>query len=364
MTHGRPWNDRSVTGTTTEPVPKASLRDQAMALGVGALGGGLFFALAMPLAWMMGSMVFVSILALSGQTPVVEKRFRGVMVAILGVFLGSAFSPEVIDRAVQWAQALLVLFVYIVIGSGIVYIYLRRVAKFDPVTSYFASTPGGLSEMVLASEALGGDPRRVSLVHTTRVLLIVLIIPFWFRLVMDVDVPAMMPPKAGVVPQVQDWLILVACAVIGWPLARLCRIPAAALVGPMVVSAVAHLLGLTYVTPPPIAVAAGQLVLGASVGCRFAGTALSLVWQTVRTAFVTTLMLLGLAIIAMLLFSDMIGVQPEAMALVLSPGGLAEMSLIALALGIDTAFVSTMHVFRIAIVVILAPSLYRIFRRG
>lgn len=348
----------------TIPQPAApNLRDQAQALGVGAIGGGIFFALAMPLAWMLGSMIFVSILALSGRTPQVNRKFRGVMVAILGVFLGSAFSPEVVDRAMQWAQALLVLTVYIVVGSAMVYVYLRRVAKFDPVTSYFASTPGGLSEMVLASEAMGGDPRRVSLVHTTRVLLIVLIIPFWFRLAMDLDVPSMMPQQAGVVPELSDWLILVACAAIGWPLARLCRIPAAALVGPMVVSAVAHLLGLTYVTPPPIMVAAGQLVLGASVGCRFAGTALTLVWQTVRIALVTTLMLLGLAVVTVLLVSDMIGATPEAMALVLSPGGLAEMSLIALALGIDTAFVSTMHVFRIAIVVILAPGLYKLFRR-
>lgn len=345
-----------------QPAPP-SLRDQAQALGVGAIGGGIFFALSMPLAWMLGSMIFVSVLALSGRTPQVNRKFRGVMVAILGVFLGSAFSPEVIDRAMQWAQALAVLTIYIVVGSAMVYVYLRRVAKFDPVTSYFASTPGGLSEMVLASEAMGGDPRRVSLVHTTRVLLIVLIIPFWFRLAMDLDVPSMMPQQPGVVPEISDWLILVACAVIGWPLARACRIPAAALVGPMVVSAVAHLLGLTYVTPPPIMVAAGQLVLGASVGCRFAGTALTLVWQTVRIALVTTLMLLGLAVVTVLLVSDMIGATPEAMALVLSPGGLAEMSLIALALGIDTAFVSSMHVFRIAIVVILAPGLYKLFRR-
>ena len=63
------------------------------------------------------------------------------------------------------------------------------------------------------------------------------------------------------------------------------------------------------------------------------------------------------------IFSDMIGVRHEAMILVLSPGGLAEMSLIALSLGIDTAFVSSMHMFRIMIIVVLGPSLFRIGRR-
>ncbi|MCH9019696.1 MAG: AbrB family transcriptional regulator, partial [Proteobacteria bacterium] len=49
-----------------------------------------------------------------------------------------------------------------------------------------------------------------------------------------------------------------------------------------------------------------------------------------------------------------------ALTLAFAPGGLAEMSLIALALGIDPAFVSTHHVVRIFLVVILAPLAYRV----
>ena len=39
------------------------------------------------------------------------------------------------------------------------------------------------------------------------------------------------------------------------------------------------------------------------------------------------------------------------------------MSLIALALGVDAAFVSTHHVMRIALVVIIAPMMYRLLNR-
>jgi uncharacterized protein len=45
--------------------------------------------------------------------------------------------------------------------------------------------------------------------------------------------------------------------------------------------------------------------------------------------------------------------------LALAPGGLAEMSLVALALQVEAAFVSTHHVIRIAMVVLVAPALYR-----
>jgi uncharacterized membrane protein AbrB (regulator of aidB expression) len=58
-----------------------------------------------------------------------------------------------------------------------------------------------------------------------------------------------------------------------------------------------------------------------------------------------------------------IAVQPAALALSLAPGGLTEMSLVALALGIDVAFISSMHIARIAMVLLLAPLIFRFGRR-
>ncbi|WP_417514918.1 AbrB family transcriptional regulator [Minwuia sp.] len=342
---------------------RADWRGHLVSLGIGAVGGALFFWMSMPLAWMMGSMIFVTIAALAGLKPFMNRTFRAVMVSILGVFLGSAFSPEVIGQAGQWAMALLVLILFIFTGSAIGYVFLRRVGGFDHVTAYFSSAPGGLSEMALASEEMGGDMRKVSLIHTIRVLMIILVIPFWFRLVVGADVPSIMPPRPGPPAEWLDWAILVGCAVVGWPLAKLCRIPAASLVGPMILSAIAHLTALTYVQPPAAPVAAAQLVLGAAVGCRFAGTSLRLIGDVARLAVCTTALLLALAVAFMAVFAGMIGVEPSAMILVLAPGGLAEMSLIALALGIDTAFVSSMHMFRIMIIIVLGPTLFRVGRR-
>ena len=43
-----------------------------------------------------------------------------------------------------------------------------------------------------------------------------------------------------------------------------------------------------------------------------------------------------------------------------APGGLAEMSLIALALGTGTAFVTVMHFLRVTIVLLLGAAIYRL----
>ena len=68
------------------------------ALAIGTVGGALFFALNMPLAWMMGAMVLTTIAALFGVSLHIPGRLRAVMVAILGVLLGSTFTPEALDK--------------------------------------------------------------------------------------------------------------------------------------------------------------------------------------------------------------------------------------------------------------------------
>jgi ABC-type transport system involved in cytochrome bd biosynthesis fused ATPase/permease subunit len=59
----------------------------------------------------------------------------------------------------------------------------------------------------------------------------------------------------------------------------------------------------------------------------------------------------------------MAGFDHFAMLLALMPGGLGEMTLIALALGIDVPFVVTHHMVRIALVMLIAPLVFRWVRK-
>ena len=56
------------------------------------------------------------------------------------------------------------------------------------------------------------------------------------------------------------------------------------------------------------------------------------------------------------------GIPFASIVLAFSPGGLTEMSLVALALNVDTAFVATHHIVRITVVVMLVPFLFRLMR--
>ena len=60
----------------------------------------------------------------------------------------------------------------------------------------------------------------------------------------------------------------------------------------------------------------------------------------------------------------MVDVEWPVLLLAYAPGGLAEMSLVALGIGSDVAFVATHHIIRIAIIIILGPTAFRLFQRS
>ena len=335
----------------------------ALALGIGAAGGAVFNALALPLAWMLGAMCLSTAAALARLPVRVPAGLRTAMIAILGIMLGSIFSPEILSRAGQWLEGLGLLAVYLIATSAIVLVYFRRIGGYDPVTAYFSATPGGLNEMVLVGEAMGGDARVISLTHAVRILVVVLVVPFYFRLIEGYEPPSASGFVVAGSFGLADALVLGLCGLGGYLLAVRLQVPAAPLVGPLVLSAAAHLGGFTDAPPPPALVALAQVVVGTAIGCRFAGLPIARVRRALALAIGSSVLMLGLAGAFSAVAGAVAIAEPAALFLSFAPGGLAEMSLIALSLGIDTAFVATMHIFRIIVVVVGAPLVFRLMRR-
>ncbi len=340
-------------------------RALATALAIGGGGGLLFATLNMPLAWLLGSMAATTVAALSPIRVAVPIRIRSLFVAVLGIMLGSAFTPELAEQAGRFAGTLLVQagFIVLVVSTG--YFTYRVIGGYDRVTAYFSSTPGGMTEMTLIGDSLGGDMRTISLNHAVRVLIVVSVIPFYFSYILGLEIGAR--PNTGTFAELklEDAMILAACGIVGFMVARRFRVPAYALIGPMVVSAAVHLAGWTSGNIPGGFVATAQLVVGAAVGCRFAGISIRRMLQVAWLAAVNAMTLILLAAVVGSIAARFIDTDGSALFLSLAPGGLAEMSMIAFALDVDTAFVTVMHFMRLLLVMMLAPLAYRFLsRRG
>ena len=337
-------------------------RAKLMTLAIGIPGGALFWLLNLPLPWMLGAMAATTIAAISGVRVSLMPGLRLAFITILGVMLGSAFTPEVVKGIVLWLGSFAWLALYVVIATALIWLYYRRLARYDSVTAYFSAAPGGLNEMILAGGALGGDERRISMSHAARVLIAIFALSFGYRWFGDY-VPVVAPTLSSEAMNWLDWLLLTGCGVVGFVVARALRIPAYALVGPMVLSALVHALGITHSRPPVWLVAAAQVVVGAMVGSRFDGAAPIMVGKALILAVFATAALLVLAAIFGEAVEATLGIPFSAALLAFAPGGLAEMSLIALSLDIDAAYVSSHHIVRIFMIVLAAPFLFRLLSR-
>lgn len=331
-----------------------------LALLLAGLGGAALTSVGLPLAWLLGAMFATTGAALVGLRVAVPDRWRAVMIAVLGVLLGSWITPELVRALSRWTVSLALLPVYILAVGALTYALLRRWARLDPVTAWYSAAPGGLSEMILAGEREGGDSRTIALLHTVRLFLVVASIPLVIQAAGIVRGPGL--PATTAWPPLGELAALIAAGAVGLWIGGRLRIPAGPLVGPLVASGALHLAGLVTAAPPRETVIAAQVVVGASIGVRFTGVRPhELARMVVQGAATTLVMLATTALVAALLHTSL-GLPLAATALAFVPGGLAEMSLIALALHADPAFVASHHIVRIALVVGLATVLLRRLR--
>ena len=335
-----------------------------LTLGLGSAGGWAFSLMRLPLAWMLGAMVVTTLLALGGVRLYIPHWLRVVMTMVLGVLLGSAFTPALLEQMQRWPLTLLGLAVYCAVATGAGWLYFRRVAGLDPVTAYFAAAPGGFNEMIMVGGEMGGDERSIALAHAARVLFVVMAVPLWLRLNGELGGGGGLAGVGFDTVTASDLLLMLACAVGGYGVARLLRLPAARLVGPMLASGAVHVAGISESSPPDVLVGGAQLVIGASVGARFSGVSWQSAGRLMTASLGATMLLLVVTAATVAVLAPLLGFGRTAMLLAFSPGGLAEMSLMALSLGVEVAFVASHHVARILFIVLLAPPLFAGWRRA
>lgn len=322
-------------------------------IALGAFGGTLFYALNLPLPWMLGAIVITLIGTLAKWNLNGPEKARPYVVAVIGVMLGSGFKPDTFDHLDQWAISLAGLVLCVAVSAFLVQEYLHRFGGQSRVTALFSAMPGGVVEMVEIGRAEGGDEKAIILAHVWRIILVVAAIAFWFRLVLGFEVDGMMPLYSDPTGPM-DLLVLGACAVLGSVLGLGLKLPAPTFIGPMAFSAAAHMTGLTYSSPPLFFVITAQIVLGVIVGCRFKGSQTTDVFQALKLAVVSTAIMTGVAAIMAWSVDMVTGQSTAQLLLAYAPGGLNEMSLVTLAIQGDVAFVATHHLIRIIVLLALA----------
>ncbi|ANY10432.1 hypothetical protein AFB00_26650 [Pseudonocardia sp. HH130630-07] len=335
--------------------------------GLTTVGTIALAALDVPSPALFAGLLVASVLALAGLGPdrVARPATSGAQ-AVIGIVIGLLARPDTLATvAAQGVPVLLISLgtLLVSMAAGLLMGLQRGVT---PLTGMLAQTAGGASGLVAISRELGGDERMVAVIQYLRVGLVTATMPVVAALAYGAGTGGG-ATGAPAAPQAPWWVglaITAACVLIGIPLGRLARVPAAALLGPMVVALVISTAGLSFdaAVPMPL-VEVAYAVIGWQAGLRFTRAALGTVVRVLPLATALILAVVALCAALGMLLSHLTGMTPLEGYLATTPGGIYAVLATAISSGADVTSVVAVQVLRVVLMLLAAPWIARFVGR-
>ncbi len=309
-------------------------------------------------ALLVGIVLAIARLAPSG----VPRRAALAAQGVLGVYIGTMVHSDALSAlGPHWP---------VVLGVGVITLLLSIAAgallglhrDVSALTGALALVAGGASGLVAIARELGGDDRVVAVVQYLRVAVITASMPVVVTLVYHAE------RSAGATQVVQShsapWYLSVAMIVglviTGVMAGRLARLPGSGLLGPMALTIVVELSGVSFgLAVPAVAVSVSYMLIGWQAGVAFTREALRAIERLLPTALGLIVVLnvatagLGVAL------SKIAGVSLLDGYLATSPGGIYAVLATAVETGSNVTFIVTAQVVRVLLMLFAAPLLAR-----
>jgi len=311
-----------------------------------------------PLAWFLGPMLITSIVTLGGIKTKMPRLVLSTVLIFLGLYIGNYIDQELFSQMHQWIWTSLIMLAYIIISVLIVSKYLQKFSGYGKKTSVFSAAPGALGPLLILAEDEKSDLSQVATSHLIRLIIIITIFPFIVNSFYETD----NVNNVEIIIQNQNLnhlLILVVLSIVLIIILDKFKIPAALLAGTLVASGFLQITDIASYKLPPNVIDYCLLILGSSVGCRFADKTFKEIAKNSAHSFVATFLLVILGIIAALIAGFFIDKNFFTLLLSYCPGGIYEVAVIAIFFDLDPEFVSFHHIIRLLMILFVVPVLLK-----
>lgn len=322
-----------------------------------ALGGcGALFAswLNIPAPYLVGPATLVTLASVLGLKAAIPNPLRDAAFLAVGLSMGSGVTPDVLAATRQWPLSFIALFFMTILLLLVGGLLLRTVFRYDGLTSMLAACPGHLSYVLSLAAGTKSDLVSVSIIQSVRLLALTLLVPLIVE-IYGLSQPANLAQPLSV-GALAILLMAVPAYVLGYALQR-ARVPAALLVGGMIVSSGAHLTGLVEGVIPLWFLVPVYVVLGCMIGTRFVGVSAADLRRSFVAGISVTIAVGFFSALIALAVSHGLQIPLDAALIAFAPGGLETMAAMAVILNADPAYVATHHILRLVFLSVLMPLL-------
>lgn len=328
-------------------------------IAIGAIGGTIAYLLHVPLPWMIGSMVLVSFYSLAANPRPLPRPYRQAGQVIVGTAVALYLTQEAAIRIAGSWTAIFGSAILTIVAGCVVGLAQAKWLRMDMATAVFSSVPGGPTEMAILAEQHGGDPAHTALAQSFRILFVVLTFPPILLLGGGI-----IPPEPVVMDfSLPGFIAVFAIAIsAGFLFARI-GIINPFIMAPIIVVGALTAFGIHFSDVPAPVVYGGQVLLGTTLGTMFRREQLVRGRRMVGIATGSTIAMLAFCVGIAELLSVFTGYSLPTLVLSTAPGGVAEMAITAHTLNLDVSLVTTFHLVRICVVMLLIQAIYLLMTR-
>ena len=315
-----------------------------------------------PLAWFLGPMMITSLASLMGLKIKMPKLMLSSILILLGLYIGNYIDKNLFSQINQWAWTSVIMFIYIIVSVLVVSKYLQIFSKYEKKTSIFSAAPGALGPLMILAEDEKLDLSQVATSHLIRLIIIITVFPFIVNSFYDVEsVKAVNEVLKN--QNIYHLIILIISSLLLILVFDKLKMPAALLSGTLVASGFLQINEIASYQLSPNIIDYCLLILGASVGCRFADKSFGEIGRNALHSFVATFLLVVLGLMAA--FTAGLIIDKNFFTLLLSycPGGIYEVAVIAIFFDLDPEFVSFHHIIRLLMILFIVPLMLKIIAK-
>ena len=315
-----------------------------------------------PLAWMIGPMIATSLVALKGFKVLMPKLALSSILIILGLHIGNYIDQNLLTQMVNWIWTTVIMFFYIIISILIVSKYLQKFSGYKEKTSIFSAAPGALGPLMILAEYEKSDLSQVATAHLIRLIIIITVFPF---IIISLSPTASLELEKFDYMSQNHWdlvLLIISSLVFIFFFDKF-KVPAALLSGTLVASGVLQIFDIASYKLPDASINFCLLILGASVGCRFANKTFKEVANNSFHGLVATILLVLLGLVAACIATFFVDTNFLSLILSFCPGGIYEVAVIAIAFDLEPDFVAFHHIIRLLFILFMVPVILKIVNK-
>ena len=324
----------------------------------------LLGAAGLPAALLLGPLIGGIVFGTNGVRLSVPRWLYLAAQAIVGTMVAASANRVMIAGIGHEALPFCFVLVATLLGAATLGWLISRSGLIPGATAVYGMSPGAAGAMVLLSEAEGADVRLVAFMQYSRVLLVVLgaalVARFW------AGTGGIHVPGASWLAPVHwlnlGWVLLL--AVLSQQIARLLRIQAWGVLGPILLLGPLHLAGWLPIELPRWLMTGGYAFIGWHIGLGFRQEALRHVGRTFPVVVAATLCLIAFCGVLAWCLTRIAHVDALTAYLATSPGGIDSVAIIAASTAqVNLPFVLALQSMRLLSVMALAPMLSRLVVR-